>query len=266
MTTEDRAGLIKDLLKISREAGAAILKVYSLSTVKTTYKEGGSPLTEADSAAHDIIVAGLSGLTPGVPVLSEESRAEAYEVRAAWKSYWLVDPLDGTKEFINRNGEFTVNIALIEEGLPVMGVVYAPVLDVAYYGAKGYGAFKVVSGAEPEPITVSGYTGGTLRVVASRSHRGPELEAFLGRIGRTECLSMGSSLKLCLVAEDKADLYPRFGPTMEWDTGAAQAVVEAAGGSVTDFEGKALAYNKPDLTNPFFMVAGSPPFPWKRFL
>lgn len=267
MMAEDRSGLIKELLPLSREAGAAILKVYSLGgTISATYKEGGSPLTEADSAAHDIIVAGLERLTPNLPVLSEESRAEPYGVRKLWKRFWLVDPLDGTKEFINRNGEFTVNIALIEDGAPVLGIVYAPVLDVAYYGVKGTGAFKTVPGSAPAPIRTAGYTGGPVKVVASRSHRGEELEAFLGRIGEAEFLSMGSSLKLCLVAEGQAHLYPRFGPTMEWDTGAAQAVVEAAGGSVTDFEGRQLRYNKEDLTNPFFMVSGSPPFPWKRFL
>lgn len=266
MTTEVKADLIKGLLPLAREAGAAILKVYSLGEVKTTYKEGGSPLTVADSAAHEIIAAGLARLTPGVPVLSEESRAEPYEVRRHWKSFWLVDPLDGTKEFINRNGEFTVNIALIEDGAPVLGLVYAPVLDVAYYGIKGVGAFRAASGGAPEPVKTAGYTGGAVRVVASRSHRGPALEAFLERIGEAECLSMGSSLKFCLVAEGRAHLYPRFGPTMEWDTGAAHSVVEAAGGSVTDFEGRPLEYNKEDLTNPYFMAAGDPPFPWKRFL
>lgn len=258
--------MTRDLLSLAREAGAAILKVYSLGEVKTAYKEGGSPLTEADSAANDIIVDGLKKLTPGVPVLSEESRAEPYEVRRRWKSFWLVDPLDGTKEFINRNGEFTVNIALVEDGSPVLGLVYAPVLGIAYYGIKGDGAFKAVSGSSPEPIRAAGYSGGVVRVVASRSHRGEALEAFIERLGESECLSMGSSLKLCLVAEGRAHLYPRFGPTMEWDTGAAQAVVEAAGGSVTDFDGRPLEYNKEDLTNPFFMVTGSPPFPWKRFL
>jgi 3'(2'), 5'-bisphosphate nucleotidase len=261
-----KADLIKGLLPLAREAGAAILKVYSLGEVKTTYKEGGSPLTEADSAAHDIIAAGLGMLTPGVPVLSEESRAEPYGVRRNWKSFWLVDPLDGTKEFLNRNGEFTVNIALIEDGAPVLGLVYAPVLDVAYYGIRGAGAFKAATGSAPEPIRTEGYTGGAVRVVASRSHRGAALEAFLERIKEAECLSMGSSLKLCLVAEGRAHLYPRFGPTMEWDTAAAHSVVEAAGGSVMDFEGRPLEYNKEDLTNPFFMVTGSPPFPWKRFL
>lgn len=264
---EDKSVLIKELLSLSREAGAAILRVYSLGgTISATYKEGGSPLTEADSAAHDIIVAGLERLTPNLPVLSEESRAEPYALRRRWKSFWLVDPLDGTKEFINRNGEFTVNIALIEDGAPVLGIVYAPVLDVAYYGVKGTGAFKTAPGSGPVPIKTAGYGGGAVKVVASRSHRGEGLEAFLKRIGEAELVSMGSSLKLCLVAEGRAHIYPRLGPTMEWDTGAAQAVVEAAGGSVTDMEGRPLQYNKEDLTNPFFMVTGDPPFPWKRFL
>lgn len=257
--------MIKDILSIGREAGAAILKVYSQSNFKTTCKEGGSPLTAADEAANEIIVAGLDKITPGTPVLSEESGAVPYDVRRRWKRFWLVDPLDGTKEFINRNGEFTVNIALIEGTSAVLGLVYAPVLDIAYYGARGKGAFKA-AGAAVEPIRAAGYGRGVLKVVASRSHRGAELEAFLNRIGEAEFSSMGSSLKLCLVAEGQAHLYPRFGPTMEWDTGAAQAVVEAAGGSVADLDGRPLKYNKEDLTNPCFMVTGDPPFPWKRFL
>lgn len=198
-------------------------------------------------------------------MLSEESKVEGYEVRKHWKRFWIVDPLDGTKEFIRRNGEFTVNIALIEGNEAILGVVFAPVLGVCYLAARGEGAFKVKNGFQ-ERIRASGYKNGPLKVVASRSHRGPELEAFLNRLTGAEFVNMGSSLKLCLVAEGAAHLYPRFGPTMEWDTAAAQCVVEEAGGSVKDLLGRRLQYNKEDLLNHYFIAAGNPPFPWEKYL
>jgi len=263
MVTE---GLVEDIKALAHKAGEAILGVYSSADFGTTFKEEGSPLTLADKAANEIIVAGLKRLTPDVPVLSEESKAAPYEERKAWDRLWIVDPLDGTKEFIKRNGEFTVNIALVEDGSPVLGVVYAPVLKTTYYGAKGMGAFRQKDG-EPERISVADYSaGGPLKVVASRSHRGEELDRFLERVGDHEVLSMGSSLKFCLVAEGSAHIYPRLGPTMEWDTAAAQSVVEAAGGQVTTLDGVALGYNREDLLNPYFMVTGNPPFPWQDFI
>lgn len=257
--------LLNEAVSVAGKAGEAILEIYSTGDFGTTFKEGGSPLTFADEAANKAITEGLARITPGLPILSEESRAEPYEVRKGWKRFWLVDPLDGTKEFIKRNGEFTVNIALIEDGRPVLGVVFAPVPGITYFASLKNGAFKTLKGGT-EPISAAGYSGGPLKIVGSRSHAGPELERFLSKIDGAEFVSMGSSLKLCIVAEGKADLYPRLGPTMEWDTAAADCVVEAAGGAVTDLKGERLRYNKEELLNPFFMVAGSPPFPWQGLI
>lgn len=246
-------------------AGDKIMAVYAETDVGISSKADDSPLTRADLASHHAIIAGLRTITPGIPVLSEEAADIAYAERQAWSRFWLVDPLDGTKEFINRNGEFTVNIALIEAGRPVLGVVYAPVLGSLYVGIAGNGAYKQTGGTRT-PIRVTGYDGGAIRVVASRSHNSESVTRFLNQIGPVECVNMGSSLKLCLVAEGSADLYPRIGPTMEWDTAAAHCVVEAAGGTVTDLTGERLRYNKPDLHNPHFVVAGSPAFPWQKYL
>jgi len=246
---------MQKVLEIARLAGAAIMDVYRSGATGETSKEDDSPLTLADLAAHRIIVEGLTRLTPEIPILSEEAADIAYPVRSQWTSYWLVDPLDGTREFIKRNGEFTVNIALIEHGEPVMGVVYAPVLDVYYFGARGTGAFVQRSNVAAQPIAAKPHTAGeTLNVVASRSHSDARTEALLKRLGEHQCISMGSSLKLCLVAEGKAHFYPRLGPTMEWDTAAAHAVVNAAGGIVCDMAGNTLRYNKVDLHNPEFLV------------
>jgi 3'(2'), 5'-bisphosphate nucleotidase len=260
--------LLDELKEVAIEAGAAIMAVYTSDEMDVTYKEENgrtSPLTRADTEANNIIIARLKTLTPDIPILSEETKAEEYETRKSWKKFWLIDPLDGTKEFIKKSGEFTVNIALIEDGSPQMGVVYAPVLKSNYYALKGHGAFKDVAGTTVELCTAD-YRDEPLRVVASLSHRGPELEDFFAKIeklGDVSAISMGSSLKLCLVAEGSAHLYPRLGPTMEWDTGAAHCVVECAGGSVTDLQGKPLQYNKENLLNPFFMVTGNPAYPWE---
>ena len=253
--------LLTSVERITLDAGAAIMSVYSREfTVEE--KEDKSPLTEADKAAHDVIMAGLTALPEGIPVLSEED-AEGFGGTDANGRYWLVDPLDGTKEFIKRNGEFTVNIALIENGRPVLGVVVAPALEVSYLAAEGVGAFKVEWGADKAgdrtPIRVAGKPAGgaTWRVVGSRSHPSPDLAAWLEQLGRHDMVPMGSSLKLCLVAEGAADVYPRLGPTCLWDTGAAQAVVEQAGGRVETLEGKPLSYATPsEKLNPYFVVWG----------
>lgn len=258
----DRSDRLKEAILLARQAGEAVMAVYGRSEIEVKSKEDDSPLTEADLASHRIIVAGLGKIVPEFPVLSEESAEIPYEERRSWKSYWLVDPLDGTKEFVGRTGEFTVNIALIEDGFPVLGVVYAPAIGRLYHAEKGCGAF-LETDEKTTRIGVSGYSAGKVRVVASRSHRGEKLDAFLEKLGDFESVSMGSSLKFCLVAEGSADLYPRLGPTMEWDTAAAQCVVEESGGSVADIEGNRLKYNKPDLHNPEFMVSGNPPFPWR---
>ena len=231
---------------------------------ETETKADGSPLTRADLASNRVLVAGLPGIE-AAPVLSEESKQVPHAQRAAWDRFWLVDPIDGTKEFIKRNGEFTVNVALVDASGPTLGVVHAPALGVTYLGEVGRGAW-VDRGAGPESICAAGDPTDDLRVVASRSHRGPELEAFLDALGDYACVVMGSSLKLCLVAEGRAHLYPRLGPTMEWDTGAAHAVAKAAGCRVTDLEGRELAYNKADLLNPFFIVDGTDSFDWRSAL
>lgn len=250
---------------IAVEAGQRILEVYNRD-FGVVEKGDGSPLTEADRAAHETIVARLTQLAPDIPVLSEESAAIDYAVRATWKRFWLVDPLDGTKEFIKRNGEFTVNIALVEDGHAVLGVVHVPVTAVSYSACVGRGAYKQEGAAAPQPIRARRYGGGKAVVVASRSHAGRHIEGFLNNIGAHEVVSMGSALKLCLVADGTADVYPRLGPTMEWDTAAAHCVVEAAGGSVTDVHARTLRYNKPSLLNPWFMVSGTGGHDWHRHL
>jgi 3'(2'), 5'-bisphosphate nucleotidase len=259
-----RMDLLDQVASIARRAGANIMEIYAREDHGTTLKDDASPLTLADEASHNTIVEGLAKLEPRLPILSEEAEAASPVVRAGWSRFWLVDPLDGTKEFIKRNGEFTVNNALI--GRPVLGVVYAPVLDLMYQAAEGHGAFKGIGGDKPEPIAVSDYRSVGLRVVASRSHAGELMPRFLALAGDPECVSKGSSLKLCLVADGTANLYPRFGPTMEWDVAAAHAIVAEAGGQVVDPAGAPLRYNKDDLHNPWFIVEGNPPFPWQSAL
>ena len=251
----DMALLLNDIVQLARKAGAAIMEVYHSEDFGETSKADNSPLTLADLAAHKIIVAGLSRLKFGYPILSEEDANISYDERSKWTSFWLVDPLDGTKEFLKRNGEFTVNIALVENGVPVLGVVYAPVLDVCYYAARGTGAFVQRGENAAKTIKAVPHTAGAaIKVVASRSHSDARTEDLLKKLGDHECISMGSSLKLCLVAEAAAHFYPRLGPTMEWDTAAAHAVVNEAGGMVCDVAEQVLRYNKEDLHNPEFLV------------
>lgn len=263
----DYATLLEATSRIARDAGDAILEVYQEADHGVVIKGDDSPLTRADLASHRIIAAALDELTPDIPLLSEEGAGRAYEERRDWRRFWLVDPLDGTKEFIRRNGEFTVNIALIENGAPVLGIVHVPVLARTFSGAVGLGAWRrdatTDTGGEPDTIRATGTGGDHLLVAASRSHPGPHLAAFLERLPEHQLISMGSSLKLCMVAEGRADLYPRLGPTMEWDTAAAHAVVTAAGGRVLDFDGRPLRYNKEDLHNPYFIVLGETSVPWR---
>ncbi len=244
---------ISELEPIARAAGDAILAIYR-QPFAVEYKQDESPLTAADQGAHEVIVQALARLTPDIPVLSEESDAETMQARLGWSRYWLVDPLDGTKEFVSRNGEFTVNIALIEEGRPVWGLVYAPVLDRLWYGGKGMGAWRVADGKRETIQTLPHQEGAPWRVVGSRNHLSQETLDYLAPFGEIELVSMGSSLKFCIIAEGGAELYPRLAPTCEWDTAAAQAVLEGAGGSVTQLDGSALAYNKPDILNPWFVA------------
>jgi 3'(2'), 5'-bisphosphate nucleotidase len=257
---------IETLTELAERAGEAILAIYN-TDFSVQEKSDQSPLTEADMASHRVIVETLRELTPGIPVLSEESAAIPFPERSAWQRYWLIDPLDGTKEFIKRNGEFTVNIALIEEQRPVLGIVHVPVSGITFYGGAGIGAFRRSGVEQPEAISVCSQHRATVKVAGSRSHAGESLQKFLGNLGTHEIVSMGSSLKLCLVAEGSADIYPRLGPTSEWDTAAAQAVVEGAGGKVTDTQMQALRYNTKDsLLNPHFLVFGDSSVDWSQYL
>ena len=265
MTAFDPEENMNAVCVIARDAGRAILDVYE-SDFTVEEKDDRTPVTAADHAANEIICRKLEELAPGVPVLSEESSKVDYEKRKDWKRFWLVDPLDGTKEFINRNGEFTVNIALIDNGQAVLGVVYVPATGLSYYAAAGKGAFKQKGECEVTSIQARRFEGGKPIVVASRSHAGAETEAFLNNLGAHDIVTMGSALKFCLVAEGTADVYPRLGPTMEWDTAAAQCVVEIAGGSVTDLNRQPLKFNKPSLLNPSFLVRGAGDYDWYRYL
>ncbi|MGH8494934.1 MAG: 3'(2'),5'-bisphosphate nucleotidase CysQ [Gammaproteobacteria bacterium] len=265
--THRASDLLEPVVDIARRAGGEILAVYD-TEFHVDEKSDTSPLTAADLASHRTIKAGLEALTPQWPILSEEStRAIPFEERSRWQTYWLVDPLDGTREFVKRNGEFTVNIALIHEHRPVLGVVHVPVMAIDYFGCTDTGAFRRDAAEEPRPIRVAALGDGPVRVVGSRSHGGSSLDGFLDRLGPHELVPMGSSLKLCLVAEGAADVYPRLGPTSEWDTAAAQAVVECAGGHVVDSNGKPMLYNtKADILNPHFLVFGDDSRDWTRYL
>lgn len=247
--------ILPQIVAIADKAGEAIMEIYATPVNGVITKQDDSPLTLADLASDRVIGAGLAGLALGWPIISEESAQISYKDRKGWQRFWLVDPLDGTKEFIRRNGEFTVNIALIENGEPVLGVVYAPALDVCYFAARGVGAFVRYGKRDARAIKVKEYIPTEpIKVVASRSHSDSRTESLLNKFVSHQCISMGSSLKLCLVAEGLAHLYPRLGPTMEWDTAAAHAVVKYAGGRVCDLAGAELRYNKPDLHNPEFLV------------
>ena len=258
---------LERIIRISQKAGDAILEIYA-KDFSVKEKSDASPLTEADLASHHIIIAALKELSPDIPVLSEES-SELLKTSAwrEWPIYWLIDPLDGTKEFVKRNGEFTVNIALIENNKAVLGVVHVPVTKTTYAASLELGAFKSIKNhsdlssatrlhSEKHPKT-------PYRIVASRSHQSNELKEYLYGIGEHEIIAMGSSLKFCLIAEGAADCYPRFGLTSEWDTAAAQVIVEAAGGQVSKLDGTALRYNtKDEILNPFFMVTASSAKDW----
>lgn len=257
--------LLDRVTAIALEAGDKILEIYQ-SDIAVTRKDDDSPLTQADLAAHHHIVAGLGALAPDIPVLSEEAADIPYATRRQWNRYWLVDPLDGTKEFIKRNGEFTVNIALIEDGRPTLGVVHGPVLRQTWIAAEGLGAWRLESGQKIAIRTRKAPARPAL--VVSKSHRDAALEAFLERMPEHDAVSRGSSLKFCLVADGVADLYPRTGPTSEWDTAAGQCVAEQAGGQVLVMPGlQPLRYNqKESLLNPLFVVIGDPAYGWAERL
>ena len=246
---------IQDIVTIAKEAGKAIMQVYK-QDFEVEYKLDSSPLTLADKKANDIIEDGLNQLSVNLPILSEEGKGIPYEDRKHWEYFWLVDPLDGTKEFVKKNGEFTVNIALIYKDIPVLGVVYAPALDICYWAKQDEGAFK---DGKKLPLKMESQRN-TYMIVASRSHMSDETQAFIDAIDtgkEKELISIGSSLKICLVAEGEADIYPRLGPTMEWDTGAAHAIVNESSGKLIDQKSnKQLRYNaSKNLLNNYFICS-----------
>lgn len=248
---------VKPIVQIAKEAGARIMEIYALP-FEVEMKADNSPLTQADQAANDLIVDFLKCNYPDIPIISEETRLTNYTTRQHWQRCWLVDPLDGTKEFIKKNGEFTVNIALIEEGVPTLGVVYIPAQGVTYFTEKDQ-AFKEHANGFIEPIHTRKPSADTIIVMGSRSHSSETVEAFVADLASqyssVSFEAAGSSLKFCRIAEGNAHCYPRLGPTMEWDTAAGQAIVEKAGGKVLVHNTSApLAYNKQDLLNPFFVV------------
>ncbi len=266
MTLAIDAGLCAEVRAIARSAGDAILEIYG-EGFSVELKDDRSPLTEADRKSHELIKRGLTELDPALPILSEESPEAELSGRRSWKRFWLVDPLDGTREFIKRNDEFTVNIALIDGHEAVLGMVLAPAIGVEYCAVAGQGAFRSDGGGPLEAIAVSREAPVPLRVLGSRSHPGPALAAYLASLEPYVLKSMGSSLKTCLVADGTADIYPRLGPTSEWDTAAAQAILHEAGGSMIDLEGQPLRYNSREhLLNPHFLAFGDDRRDWLAFI
>ncbi len=259
--------LLTRVAGIARLAAREILKIYASGDFAAGVKTDASPLTAADLRAHQVILENLQALTPDLPVLSEESDLSSYAERSGWKRYWLVDPLDGTREFLARNGQFTVNIALIDRHTPALGVVHIPVTDAGYQGLPGSGAWRQDGAGERREIRVASRSAAPIRVVGSRSHAGDSLAAFFERIGPHELVPVGSALKFCMVAEGAADVYPRLGPTCEWDTAAAHAVLSGAGGAVCDLNGAPLEYNRRDgILNPFFVAYGPSDHDWLALL
>lgn len=259
---DELQGFIKDVVDIAERAGVVAMEHYDDVELDVEYKEDQSPLTRADLASNEVIDERLSELEPVLPILSEESEQDEWEERSTWDAFWMVDPLDGTKEFLKKNGEFTVNIALVQQGRPALGVVRAPALGVTYFAAEGMGAFRKEEG-EVEVISVAESAPETVTVVVSRSHINAPTQAYVDRLEEdfeVETMPTGSSLKICMVAEDSAQVYPRLGPTMEWDTAAADCVVRQAGGSVDKADGAPLGYNKKDLLNPYFVAYALPEF------
>lgn len=264
--TLDLEKLCLECVNIARDAGDAILTIYNTG-FSVEEKEDKSPLTDADLASHNLILQRLTELTPDIPILSEESAKLSFAERASWETYWLVDPLDGTREFVKRNGEFTVNIALIHQHHSIIGVINVPVLDVDYYAWENGGCYKTEKKGEAAKISVKKLDGSQLSVAGSRSHGSEMMQQYVKKLGNVEMLGMGSSLKFCLVAEGRADLYPRLGLTSEWDTAAAHCIVEQAGGYITKTDMTPLEYNTKDsLLNPFFFVFGDNSRDWSQYL
>ncbi len=264
--TQTLTDLLSPVIDITHLAGDEILNLYN-SNFTITQKPDHTPVTTADFAAHDAIEFGLKKLTPNIPILSEESNIPPYAERKTWSRYWLVDPLDGTREFIKKTGEFTVNIALIENNTPVLGVIYAPTTNTCYFACKNSPAYKQTDKLTKQKIKTNKNTCSENFTVAGSGSPGEEkLITFMTKLGNYKKITMGSSLKSCLVAEGNADIYPRFGPTSEWDTAAAQIIVEQAGGQIIDTQLNPLRYNRKDsLLNPDFFAVGNATFDWQQY-
>ncbi len=271
MNSQNHHQYLEQVIEIAKSAGVAIMQVYS-TDFDVVNKDDNSPLTKADLAAHQAIVNALNQLTPHIPTLSEESDVIGYETRKEWDQYWLIDPLDGTREFVKRNGEFTVNIALIDKQKPVLGVVYAPATELLYFSSFSHGAYKRLNSQPIERIHTKLVDIKHPIIAGSRSHSDEKMQNFMNNItnitGATpKLISMGSSLKICLVAEGLADVYPRLGPTSEWDTAAAHCVLREAGGDIVDVTGLTLRYNsKASLLNPWFFARSSDVINWANYL
>lgn len=268
MTAHPGGDLLREVSRIAAAAAELIMQVRGRAqldgSISQQHKADASPVTEADLAAHQLISAELRRLTPAVPVLSEEAADVDFETRSAWSRFWLVDPLDGTKEFLAGRDEFTVNIALIEGHHPLLGVVHVPPTGVCYSAVVGAGAWRSAGpGVSPEPIAIAARSASPVRVAGSRSHRGSSLDGFLQRLGPHELCAVGSSLKFCWVAEGQVDVYPRLSPTSEWDTAAGHAILAAAGGQVRRMDGASLLYNmQSDWINPYFVAFGPSDRDW----
>jgi len=251
---------IQKINNIAKKAGNEIMKIYQ-QDFKVDYKADNSPLTKADIKSNDMIAESLKDLYPEIPILSEENKEVPHNIRKNWEYFWLIDPLDGTKEFVKKNGEFTVNIALIYKNMPVLGVIYAPALDLLYYAQKDQGAFKQDKNKKPQRLPIYNHPNDdTLKVIVSKSHYNQETKYFVDNLKNKykktiEFIRIGSSLKLCLIAEGKADIYPRLAPTMEWDIAAGQTIVEESKGRITKYKTKeSIKYNKQNLLNPYFIA------------
>ncbi|MDW3095737.1 MAG: 3'(2'),5'-bisphosphate nucleotidase CysQ [Gammaproteobacteria bacterium] len=257
--------LSQEINQVARASGS-IIREFFQSSYNVDIKDDKSPVTTADLAANDHIEQQLDNLTPDIPRISEESDNISYEIRKHWDTFWLIDPLDGTREFIKNRPDFTVNIALIHHNRPILGSIYLPISDQLYYSTVGNSAYRCDQSGEPITITVTDSTHPTPRICGSRAHHGKLMQAFLDNVGKHELIARGSSIKSCLVADGSADIYPRFGPTWEWDTAAAQCIIEQSGGHMTTLDMNALLYNKESLLNPSFLAFGNKNTDWKTYI
>ena len=264
-TGNELKNLSLEINQVARASGSIIRK-YFQSSYNIDIKDDKSPVTTADLAANDHIEQQLNSLTPNIPRISEESDNTSYEIRRHWETFWLIDPLDGTREFIKNRPDFTVNIALIHQNRPILGSIYLPISDQLYFATQGDRAYRCDQADKPISITVTDCTHSTPRICGSRAHHSKSMQVFLDNVGAHELIARGSSIKSCLVADGSADIYPRFGPTWEWDTAAAQCIIEQSGGYLTTLDMDALSYNKESLLNPSFLAFGNKNTDWKTYI